>query len=190
MAVGVGGQGVLTAARLVGEAARLSGHDAVVGQLHGMSQRGGSVEASVLIGPGRSSFIGAGCVDVLLALEPLEAVRAAPRIDTDCTVVVECTPVVPSTVGFQGVDYPPVEDLLARLESRCRRLVPLELTARVRSEAHPRCLNIALLGALDALDVLPLSAGHLWRAIERGTRPESHEFNRRAFALGQEMVSG
>ncbi len=54
--VGVGGQGVLTAAQILGGAAHHAGLDVVVGQLHGMSQRGGSVECSVLIGPGKSSF--------------------------------------------------------------------------------------------------------------------------------------
>ena len=74
---GVGGQGVLSAARWLGDAAMLDDHEVRVGQLHGMSQRGGSVQATVLIGPGHSSVIGPGEADVLVALEPLELGRTA-----------------------------------------------------------------------------------------------------------------
>ena len=61
--VGVGGQGVLTVAIMAGDAALRQGHNVSVGQLHGMSQRGGSVETTVLIGPGESSFVDAGDAD-------------------------------------------------------------------------------------------------------------------------------
>ncbi|MFH1130352.1 MAG: 2-oxoacid:acceptor oxidoreductase family protein, partial [Pseudomonadota bacterium] len=78
--VGVGGQGVLTAAKMLGDAALHAGFGVTVGQLHGMSQRGGSVEAGVLIGEGESSFIEEGAADIVLGFEPLEVLRALPKM--------------------------------------------------------------------------------------------------------------
>ena len=79
LVVGVGGQGTLTAARVLGEAAMAEGLPVRLGQLHGMSQRGGSVESTVLIGPGRSAFLPRRGADVILGLEPLELLREIGR---------------------------------------------------------------------------------------------------------------
>ena len=78
--VGVGGQGVLSAARHIGQAALDHGLEARIGQIHGLSQRGGSVESTVVLGPGSTGFVSMGQADVLLALEPLEALRALARV--------------------------------------------------------------------------------------------------------------
>ncbi|MFQ5655770.1 MAG: 2-oxoacid:acceptor oxidoreductase family protein, partial [Planctomycetota bacterium] len=112
---GVGGQGVLTAAQIIGRAALAAGLDGMVGQLHGMSQRGGSVEASVVIGAGKSAFIRDRGADAVLGFEPLEALRVSPRVAPHARVVVNTGRIVPFSIVKGGGEYPPLGEILERL---------------------------------------------------------------------------
>jgi len=80
--VGVGGQGCITAGRVVGEAAAAEGLDARVGELHGLSQRGGSVQCTVAIGPGHTSRVDAGEADVVVASSPSRPCAPCPTCRT------------------------------------------------------------------------------------------------------------
>lgn len=184
--VGVGGQGVLTAARILGEAALAEGVPVVVGQLHGMSQRGGSVESTVLFGPWRSSLFGGGSVDVLLALEPLEALRALPRISKHTRVVVSVGTITPFLLTQTGQPYPGVDGILAKLRNSAGTLLAVDGPAIAESAGSARSLNAAMLGALAALDVIPVTREAIERAIER-VNP-NHAAGRRAFSLGGQTV--
>ena len=186
LAVGVGGQGVLTLARLLGDAALAQGLQVRVGQLHGMAQRGGSVEALALLGPGQSTFIGDGEADVVVGLEPLEALRALPRISGTTRVLVSAGQVTPFSMVRQGQTYPPLDEVLAPLRARAAQ-VQLVQTPQLLAQAEaPRSLNICMLGALAGLGVLPLDRDVLWAAVRRRVPPRHLEPNRRAFELGAE----
>ncbi|MBI5851061.1 MAG: 2-oxoacid:acceptor oxidoreductase family protein [Planctomycetes bacterium] len=184
--VGVGGQGVLTAARILGEAALAEGVPVIVGQLHGMSQRGGSVESMVLFGPWRSSLFGGGAVDVLLALEPLEALRALPRVAKHTHIVVNIGTVTPFLLTQTGQPYPGVDGILAKLRHGAGELVAVDGPAIAESAGSARALNAAMLGALAALGALPVTREAIERAIERANPNQSA--GRRAFALGAQVV--
>lgn len=186
--VGVGGQGVLTAARFLGEAALASDREVVLGQLHGMSQRGGSVESTVLIGPGESSFIGPGQADAVLALEPLEALRARSRMSSRTRVVVNTGKVVPFTLAQQGRDYPDLEGILEDIRAVTSHVTTVDGPAVVTEVGNPRVLNITMLGALAALDLLPLPEGALLATVEKLSPSPYLVPNRRAFELGMEAV--
>ncbi len=187
---GVGGQGVLTAARCLGDAALASGRGVVVGQLHGMSQRGGSVRCTVLVGPGQSSFVPEGGADALLALEPLEGLRARDALAGHTLAVVNRVPVVPPNLVRTRTPYPEVEGILAELRAAAASLVVVDGGALVAELGAQRALNAALLGALAGSGGLPFEPALLLAAIEGRSRPEAREVNRRAFALGQEAVQG
>ena len=182
--VGVGGQGVISAARILGEAGVAAGVDAVLSQLHGMSQRGGSVESAVLLGPGGSALIQAGGADVVVALEPLEALRAQPRMSARTQVLVATDRVVPSAFAVQGRTYPDNDEILQRLRAVTPHVHPVD-GARLLAEAGaPKALNMAMLGALGALGLLPfdpqtLRAAALARSNGRGAT------NGRAFDAGR-----
>ena len=120
---GTGGQGVLTAARvLCGAFARL-GHDVVSGQLHGMAQRGGSVQASVMIDTGISPMIGRGAADFALGLEPVETARVLPLMSSRTLVFMNTVPVPPYVLvqrlvrGQPQADYPDVDGLVERVRA-------------------------------------------------------------------------
>jgi len=187
LVVGVGGQGVLRAARLLGEAALAEGQEVVVGQLHGMSQRGGSVESTVLIGPGRSSFIGPGQAHALLALEPLEALRARTRLSAQTRVVVSLGQVPPFTLAQRGEAYPDVEGILASLRAAAGEVVTLDGPSLAQAAGSAQALNMVMLGALAGLGVLPLAPEAVLGAIEAASRGD--DIGRRAFGLGRRAVA-
>lgn len=183
MLVGVGGQGVLSAARVVGDALREAGLPAMVGQLHGMSQRGGPVETSVVMGPAESSFV-LGAADWIAAFEPLELLRVSARIGPDTRVVVSDTSIVPFSVTGSGCTYPSLEEIVAecrRVAAEVRVLPGRALTAQV---GEPRVLNIAMLGALAGLRALPIEQGALLQASERTLPRRFRDANREALELG------
>jgi len=183
--VGVGGQGVLTTAKILGTAAQESGVPVVVGQLHGMSQRGGSVECTVLLGPGESSFL-IGDADVVVGFEPLELLRALPRVGRATSVLATSSTITPWAFASAGDAYPPVEELLQPVEQAAARLTRIDGPALVREAGERRSLNMVMLGALAGLSVLPFDGEALWRAAGHELSPRYRESNRKAFELGLE----
>jgi len=187
--VGVGGQGVLTAARFLGDAALHAKLPVVVGQLHGMSQRGGSVECSVIIGPSQSSFIGHAEADVVLGLEPLEVLRALPKIGSQTQVVVNLGHIVPFSLAIQGVPYPSVADTLKQVRQRACGVYPVNCPELVHQVGVSRTLNVIMLGAAAALGVLPFDHNLLWQTVERKSKARFVESNRLAYQLGFSAVN-
>jgi indolepyruvate ferredoxin oxidoreductase beta subunit len=189
LVVGVGGQGVLSAARFLGEAALERKLQVNVGQLHGMSQRGGSVEASVIIGPGHSSHIGNFEADIVLGLEPLEVQRALPLINQDTRVVTNTGQIVPFSLAIQGVPYPPVNETLNRVREVTGNLVEVDGPALIKRVGVPRTLNVCMLGALAGLKLLPFDNELLWKAIKKKCPERFLDANRQAFDLGIKSVT-
>lgn len=186
--VGVGGQGVLTVAIMAGDAALRQGHNVSVGQLHGMSQRGGSVETTVLIGPGESSFVDAGDADTVLAFEPLEALRALPYMSAKTRVLVNQGRIVPFPLSMQGKPYPDPEGVLAQIREVAPNLITLPGTEMLERSGDLRCLNLFMFGALAGLDLLPLDSDTLRAAAAVKIKPRFREINLKAFDLGYATV--
>ena len=187
--VGVGGQGVLTAAQVLGAAAHAAELPVVVGQLHGMSQRGGTIECAVLIGPGESSFIGPGQADVVLAFEPLEALRALPRMHPRTTVVLNTGRIVPFELVRVDKHYPSQNKVLEALAGAAGAVYVLDGPKLVAEAGADRTLNSAMLGAAAELAELPIEPATLLGAIEHRSGPRFLEANRKAFALGRDVVA-
>lgn len=190
---GVGGQGVLTGARILGEAARRAGVPVRLSQVHGLSQRGGSVEAGVALGPGLDARIGRSEADLLLGFEPLEALRALPKLRASARALVEreAVPLNPAVSGAA----PSVERALAALAEAVAELRAVELAARVRAAGAPKALNVCLFGFAAGLAWLPVETGALRAVLAEAGPPayrtvnlEVFELGRRAAAPGREAV--
>jgi indolepyruvate ferredoxin oxidoreductase beta subunit len=181
--VGVGGQGVVTAARILGDAAHAAGLPVVVGQLHGMSQRGGSVECSVLFGPGRSSYLSRA--DIVVGFEPLEALRARHRMGAATKVLINTGPVVLPGLVRGGQPYPTLDRILADIRAVTEDIVLVDGPGALKEVGEARTLNVFMLGALQGLGVLSLDEATLWPAVARGCSPRYLEANRKAFILGR-----
>jgi len=189
LVAGVGGQGALTAARFLGDAAMAVNLPVIVGQLHGMSQRGGAVECSVIIGDGHSSHIGDGEADVVMGLEPLEAKRSLPKMSQHTKCVVNLGKIVPFSLAMRGESYPELEPILAYIRTVTPHLYTVDGPALVRQTGISRTLNVAMLGAVAGLDMLPFGHEVLWQAIEKKIPPRFLEVNRQAFDLGVSSVN-
>jgi len=156
---GVGGQGVLSIAAVIGAAAAAKGLRIKQAEVHGMSQRGGDVQSHLRLAdrPIHSDLIPRGAAHLILSMEPMEALRYAPFLAPDGVVVSERAPLV------NIPNYPPLEQVIAALEAfPCVRLIDAEGIARSLRAA--RASNMVLLGA--ASPFLPLAADELEAAIE------------------------
>lgn len=186
---GVGGQGIITASTILSQACRLAGWQVKKSEVHGMSQRGGSVNSYVRFSPDEiiaSPVIPEGGADILMAFEPLEGLRQIRQAAEDAVVMVEERRIVPVTVNLPGFSYP--ADVLERLKETGRDVRILGASARAMELGEPRAANTVMLGALATLLDLPEDA---WReAMELVLKPKALEINLRAFASGRTLPEG
>lgn len=184
---GLGGQGVLSAARLLGEAAFARGIPVTVGQLHGMSQRGGAVESTVCFGG--EGLLGAGTrhADVLVGLEMLEALRLSDRLGPASVVVVNRFLLPPPSAAIAHRPVPSADAVLAALHARAGSVHVVELSALAERAGSRSATNAAALGTVCALSLVPLSADDVLTVLRRqGGR--NADANEKAFALGYAAV--
>ena len=186
---GVGGQGTLLATRLTGEAALEAGLPVTMSEIHGMAQRGGVVESTVVVGDIFSPTISDGEADILLAFEPMEAARALPKCNAATIVVTGTVPLVPFTVAVGQSEYPPLESLYAVLEPNVARLIKLDAAALAKQAGSDRAANIVMIGALAGLEILPIPKECWKAALKRRLSAKLLEANEKAFDLGFEAVA-
>lgn len=139
---GVGGQGILSIATVIGKAALTEGLYLKQAEVHGMSQRGGDVQSHLRISstPIASDLIPQGAADIIISLEPMEALRYLPWLSAKGWVIANTAPFV------NIPNYPALEPLLAEL-SALPQVVTLDVDALAKAIASPRAANIVLLGA-------------------------------------------
>lgn len=177
---GVGGQGILTIAQAISRAAMLRGWNVKQSEVHGMSQRGGAVQAHLRIADRaiHSDLIPLGQADMLLAVEPLEVLRYVEYLSDNGVIV--C-----STVPFVNIgDYPPIEEVLERV-ARVGDHVLVDSKRLAQTAGSARADNIVMLGAAAAY--LDFSAEELEEVVARTFAAKGErvvEANRRAFRLG------
>jgi len=180
---GVGGQGVLLAARILSEVALRSGLDVKSSEVHGMSQRGGSVLAQVRFGPRvYSPLTPAGTGDYLMALEELESLRYRGLLKKNGRIIMQCCRILPSTVVVGGERYP--EDSIDLLEGEGYAVSKVNEN-EVLALGGGRFANIFLLGMLSRhLDLSP----EIWKTVVEAAVPERfRKKNLQAFEEGREL---
>lgn len=180
---GVGGQGVLTTAKILGDAAHRQGLHVVVGEMHGMSQRGGSVTCTVILGGRRTSFL-TGPPDTFVGFEPLETMRTLHLLGPETRGLVSTGSVSPVELTRTGAEYPSLEGLVEKIHAVAPLLRTLDGPQLAEREGSPWSLNVLLLGALAGLGELPFSAEVLYGAVEKRCSPRSLEDNERAYRAG------
>ncbi len=190
---GTGGQGVLTAARLLCDAFVEQGHEVVSGQLHGMAQRGGSVQSSVMIDCGISPMMGSGQADFVLGFEPVETARALPLMSSCTMVYMNTAPVIPYVVGQQIVlekeeaKYPDVAQLETAIRAVTDQVFSFDATQLATEAGAAKALNVLMLGCLLGSSSLPCTADDFWRAAAEKMPPASAETNHQAFRRGVDL---
>jgi indolepyruvate ferredoxin oxidoreductase beta subunit len=185
--VGVGGQGVILISNIIGKAALKAGLPVRGAETHGMAQRGGSVMNHIRLGCEFGPLVPAGSADILLALEPAEALRYCHYLSRrDGVALVNTYPVLPTTVTTGKASYPPLDEILAPLRKICRTVKTLDATKLAVKAGNPQTMNVVMLGALSKY--LPLKEGTLIEALGESIKAKYLEVNRRAFELGKGEV--
>ncbi|TAL17478.1 indolepyruvate oxidoreductase subunit beta [bacterium] len=183
---GVGGQGVLLASKVLSEVALLAGLDIKQSEVHGMSQRGGSVVSHVRIGENvRSPIVPEGECDILVGFEPLEALRYAHNVREEGVIIFATERINPSTVSAGFAKYP--EDVVEKLGTYGKRRIAVDAGELAEKAGNKRAANVVLVGALSRLfDAIP---EELWKkAVERSVPPKVLALNLKAFELGRSAV--
>jgi len=186
--VGVGGQGIITASRIIGDAAILSGKNIIMSETHGMAQRGGSVVCTARIGNVHSPLIPDGQADVILSFEILETLRALCKASKKTTVVTSTEKVVPLSVSSQKLHYPTIEETRIQVSKSAKDFVAIESAKLAQEAGVPMSSNIVMVGALSGTGMTGLDRNHFEKAVEMNI-PRNVPENLAAFAKGFDYVS-
>lgn len=162
---GVGGQGVILTARILSEAALAHGLKAQMSEVHGMSQRYGSVVSTVRLGNVQTPMVKKGEADAIVGFEPLESVRLLPWAARKTVVVTAITPIRPLLVVLGKEAYPPIEDLHRQLKERAGRVISIDADRIARSIGNEIVANSVLLGALLGTKVVPVPLEAVRKAL-------------------------
>ena len=181
---GVGGQGILSIATVIGEAALKENLNIKQAEVHGMSQRGGDVQSNLRISsdPIASDLIPKGCADLIISLEPMEALRYLPYLAKDGWIVTNTEPFV------NIPNYPAIEDINAEL-AKIANVIKVDVDAIAKEAGNPRGANIVLLGACSHL--LGIEPEKFEQGIERIFARKGEaivDSNLKAFRAGQEAA--
>ena len=184
---GVGGQGSVLATRIIATAAGMAGHEVVTSEVHGMSQRGGTVVTTVRYGDEvLSSAIPDGEADFLVAFELLEAARHLPMVRPGGVVVTSDQRIAPSIQALKTAGYP--SDLDRRARARHVTLHTYPALRLARELGNEKLTNTILLGGLS--NFLFIDREHWLEAIRRAVPPGTIEANEVAFDTGSEWLVG
>ena len=188
--VAVGGQGNLLASRVLGEAALLSDIPVRMSEIHGMAQRGGVVESSIVFGDARSTVISDGEADVLLGFEPSETLRALNKCNSNTVVITNLAKLPSFTVTTGKSAYPDLDVIQTLVRNKTAKLIAFDAASLAIQAGNVLSVNMVLLGALIQAHTVPLSAENVKEAIIKRTRQAFVESNINAFELGFAAAEG
>ena len=181
MIVGVGGQGSLLASKLLGRLLLTKGYDIKVSEVHGMSQRGGSVVTYVRFGDKvYSPVIDKGEADFIVSFELLEAARWTEFLKPGGKLIANTQQINPMPVIIGAAEYP--ADLAAKMVAAGIDLDAVDALSLAEQAGSPKAVNLVLMGKLSKYFDIPQEE---WMAaIEQSVPPKFLEMNKKAFALG------
>jgi indolepyruvate ferredoxin oxidoreductase beta subunit len=165
---GVGGQGNILVARLIGRSLAKRGYLVTIGETYGASQRGGDVMSHIRLSARRKygPLITRGCAHIVVGLEPLETLRMLvaygnPRVIT----ITNTRPILPVTVGMGVAEYPDYDELRCAIAELSGQVRFVDATEMALGLGSVRLTNIVMLGALTGSSLLPVSAGQIEEEI-------------------------
>ncbi len=176
---GVGGQGLITLLHLIDDAALIEGHDVKSSELHGLSQRGGSVEAHVRFGKKvYSPMVADGEVDLIMGFEVLEAVRRLNKAGKNTKLLV-------NEYFFPLLDYPPKEELIGQLKDSKKDLYLVAASNECQEKLQNGIVStLYLLGYAVANKLIPLKKESVISSIKNNIPQKYLDINIKAFELG------
>jgi len=185
---GVGGQGIIKTSTVIGEAAMKSSMPVVMSEVHGMAQRGGGVSTEMKIGEAYSPIIENGAADILISFEPIEALRAIPKISGKTFVVVNKSPIYPFNLRESEISYPEVEIILEELDNNSMKVFALDADEIARESGHILSMNMVMLGSATAVSGFPLKKEVIIDSMVANLPEKSLNINLMAFEKGFDFV--
>ena len=188
---GVGGQGNVLSSQLIGQALVGKGYFVTIGETYGASQRGGSVMSHIRISSKKqlSPLIPRGKADIVIGLEPVEALRVLTVYGNSQTVVLSNTrPIYPVDVTSGNEKYPEEEEIRDALKGLSQKVYYVPATDKAIGMGSPILGNMIMMGALLELDLLPLSPAEFRKTLGRNFKEERLETNLRALEEGKRTV--
>lgn len=183
--VGVGGQGVLLASMVLGNAAMKSGYKVAMSEVHGMAQRGGSVLCTLRFGDDVISPLEAeGDADMIMGFEPVETCRYLSLGNKDTVVIMNLDPVYPSMVAAGMESYPEIDELIASARSQNQNVRTLEATSLAIEAGKAVAANAVMIGAVSGVKGFPLDMNVLRETLAENVPQKFLELNLKAFDLG------
>lgn len=186
MIVGVGGQGTLLTSRILGDVALSSGLDVKVSEVHGMSQRGGSVVTYVKMGEKvYSPVIEKNEADILLCFEQLEALRWIDYAKKEASIIINTQRIDPMPVIIGKAKYP--ENIIDKIKANYPNVTPVPALELAKACGNIKSVNVVMIGVMARSTDIPRD---VWlNAIEKTVKPQFVEINKKAFLLGYEHES-
>jgi indolepyruvate ferredoxin oxidoreductase beta subunit len=186
---GTGGQGVVLVSELLGNAAVRGGVAVKGSEVLGMAQRGGSVFSNLRLGGDViAPMTPEGKCDVLIAVEPSEALRNIQYLSKDAVVVLNTTTVMPYTVYLGQSGYPTPEQITDKLKKVTDRIITLDASGLAKEAGSAQATNVVMLGALFGTGLMPIKEQTAKEAILSRFKAKVGEINIKAFDLGYEYV--
>jgi indolepyruvate ferredoxin oxidoreductase beta subunit len=189
MIVGVGGQGTLLASRLIANVLLRKGVDVKVSEVHGMSQRGGSVVTYVKYGTWAedkvySPVINEGEADIIIAFEQLEAARYVSYLKKSGRMIVSSQKIDPMPVITGNAVYP--ENIIEKIKALGIEIIAVDALDLALAAGSAKASNVVLMGVLSAAGI---GSDYEWQtAIEECVPPKFIELNKKAFELGKAVI--
>lgn len=184
MIVGVGGQGSLLASRLIGNVLLQQGYDVKVSEVHGMSQRGGSVVTYVKYGDEvNSPVVTKGEADIIISFEQLEAARWLPYLKKGGHLITSTQKIDPMPVITGAAVYP--EDIIEKIKAQGVDVIAVDALTLAEQAGNAKASNVVLMGVVSTK--MPFDVKVWEQAVEQCVPAKFLELNRKAFALGREI---
>ncbi len=182
---GVGGQGILSIATIIGDAATRTGINLKQAEVHGMSQRGGDVQSNMRLSTEKiwSDLIPEGKADIIISMEPMEAMRYMPYLNKEGWVIT-------STDTFRNIPTYPEDEAVIEELNKIDNLVSLPIEQIAKENSMPKCANVILLGMASKYIAI-ISAEELRKSIINVFERKGEsivEMNLKAFDLGVELA--
>lgn len=182
---GVGGQGILLAAEILGAAAVRDGLNVRVSEIHGMAQRGGAVISNVRIGSKvLAATIMEGQADVLLGFEPIETLRNLIFASEKTLVIMNAQGIMPTELTAKMQSYPPFEEVEKKIRRFTEKVVVVDAVKLAEKAGNVLAQNVVLLGVLAASANVPVKKESLIQALGEIVPAKHLDVNVKAFELG------
>lgn len=186
---GVGGQGILLAAEILGTAALKDGLNVRVSEIHGMAQRGGAVVSNIRIGEKVSApTVLEGQADVLLGFEPLETLRTLKFVSEKTLVVMNYETIPPTELTAKMIKYPSLEEIVEKIHRFTKNIITVEAAKLAREAGSILTRNTVLIGVLAATGKIPVKTESLMEALRELVPAKYLDVNVKAFELGYKHV--